>query len=246
MANKLQDLSATPVITDVWQSITATTPDPVSLIDSVGQSCYTASPQKKTQMNAQVRDFQFCYSMMVWSWVLRFVELPKLLQTDKFQFVSAYCCCLRNTKELKLPTHKFTAFSSQAFMGMFIRITCPSSVACCLSLSPTAEVSTAAWNEVVPLFSSSLTFKGILIQANASFNISHTTGIINYEIIVLSISKGWKYRVTIFTLPFERDAFSPLVMSSDLFLISVSFKSMLCIQKCGSSGAVPHPYGKTN
>lgn len=42
---------------------------------------------------------------------------------------------LRNSKGLKLPSLKFTAFSLQAFMGMFIRITCPNCVACCLTLS---------------------------------------------------------------------------------------------------------------
>lgn len=110
----------------------------------------------------------------VWSWVLRFVELPKLLQTHKYQFVLVCCLLsLQNSKGLKLPSPKFTAFSSQAFMGMFIRITCPNSVACCLTLSQQQEVSTIKSNEVIELLSSSLTFKEILIQANASFNISH-------------------------------------------------------------------------
>lgn len=64
--------------------------------------------------------------------------------------------------------------------------------------------------------------------------------------MVLSVSKGWKYTVTIFTLPSERDTFSSRVMSSDLFLISVFFKRMLHIQKRDSTALVPHPYGKTN
>lgn len=81
-------------------------------------------------------------SVIVWC-SLRFdlefwdlLKCQKLLQTHKYQFVSVCCLLsLQNSKGLKLPSPKFTAFSSQAFMGIFIRITCPNSVACCLTLS---------------------------------------------------------------------------------------------------------------